>query len=442
MPRVVTFGELMLRLSPPGFERLLQSPMLVATFGGGEANVAVSLALFGIESVYVTALPKNPIGDAAVRALRAEGVRTDGIVRSGNRVGVYYAEGGAAQRGSAVTYDRANSSIADMKPDAVDWAATMKGADWLHVTGITPALGANGAEGTRRACAAARAAGAKVSVDLNFRKKLWTEAQAQAVMGPLMRDVDIVIANEEDLQSVLGVHVPGTDVTSGQLDVSGYRQAAEQVTRDFGPKMVAITLRESLSASDNGWSAVLWEAGTATMHRSQHYDIRLVDRIGGGDSFAAGLIYGLITGRTPEAGAPLRRRRQRAETEHPGRLQPRERRRGRSAGGGRCFRASAEIGNLQLPTPNFQLPRGVGRTTGWKADQRACWGAFHPDGSTDSPWELEVGRCELIRSHLKPTMYSAPPHQPRPHDPVGRARVIAIAAPADSSPQSSAPSAA
>ena len=300
MPKVVTFGELMLRLSPPGFERLLQSPMLVATFGGGEANVAVSLAVFGLDSVYITALPKNPIGDAAIRALRAEGVRTDQIVRSGNRVGIYYAEGGASQRGSAVTYDRAGSSIAEMKPDAVDWTATMKGADWLHVTGITPALGTNGAEGTRRACAASRAAGARVSVDLNFRKKLWTEAQAQQVMGPLMRDVDIVIANEEDLQSVLGVHVPGTDVTSGQLDVAGYRQAAEQVTRDFGPKMVAITLRESLSASDNGWSAVLWDATTATMHRSQHYDIRLVDRIGGGDSFAGGLIYGLVTGRSPE----------------------------------------------------------------------------------------------------------------------------------------------
>ena len=301
MSIVVTFGEIMLRLSPPGFERFLQTPAFVATFGGGEANVAVSLALFGIESVYVTALPKNPIGDAAVRALRAEGVRTDAIVRSGNRVGVYYAEGGAAQRGSAVTYDRANSSIAEMKPDAVDWPATMKGADWLHVTGITPALGANGAEGTRRACAAARAAGAKVSVDLNFRKKLWTEAQAQAVMGPLMRDVDIVIANEEDLQSVLGVHVPGTDVTSGQLDISGYRQAAEQVTRDFGPKMVAITLRESVSASDNGWSAVLWDSASATMLQSQRYLVRLVDRIGGGDSFAAGLIYSIVAGRPLDA---------------------------------------------------------------------------------------------------------------------------------------------
>jgi 2-dehydro-3-deoxygluconokinase len=301
MPRVITFGEIMLRLSPPGFERLLQSPLLVATFGGGEANVAVSLAIFGIDSAYVTALPAHAVGDAAVRALRAEGVRTDLIVRGGSRLGVYYAETGASQRASNVIYDRASSSIAEMKPDAVDWPAAFRGADWFHVTGITPALGANGTESTRRAIAAARAAGATVSVDLNYRKKLWTEAQAQAVMKPLMRDVDLVIANEEDLQSVLGVQVPGTDVTSGKLDLEGYREAAEQVTRDFGPKMVAITLRESVSASDNGWSAVLWDAAATTLHRSQRYDVRLVDRIGGGDSFAAGLIYGLITGRGPEA---------------------------------------------------------------------------------------------------------------------------------------------
>jgi 2-dehydro-3-deoxygluconokinase len=297
--KVVTFGEIMLRLSPPGFERLLQSPMLVATFGGGEANVAVSLAHFGMESVYVTALPKHAIGDAAVRALRAEGVRTDAIVRSGSRVGIYYAETGAAQRASAVIYDRARSSISEMKPDAVDWRAVFGGAAWFHVTGITPALGPNGAEATRLAIAAAKAAGARVSVDLNYRKKLWTEAQAQQVMGPLMRDVDVVIANEEDLQSVLGVHVPDTDVTSGQLNLDGFTKAAETVTRDFGPKMVAITLRESLSASDNGWSAALWDASSGTMQRSQRYDVRLVDRIGGGDSFAAGLIYGLVTGRTP-----------------------------------------------------------------------------------------------------------------------------------------------
>ena len=301
MSRVVTFGEIMLRLSPPGFERLLQSPILSATFGGGEANVAVSLAQFGLDSHYVTALPTHAIGDAAIKALRAEGVGTDLIVRGGNRVGIYFAEAGASQRASTVVYDRAHSSIAEMKPDGVNWDAVMRGADWFHVTGITPALGSNGAEATRQATAKARAAGGKVSVDLNYRKKLWTEMQAQQVMGPMMRNVDVVIANEEDLQSVLGVQVEGTDVTSGQLDLGGFRAAAERVTRDFGPSMVAITLRESLSASDNGWSAVLWDAGTGTMHQSQRYDVRLVDRIGGGDSFAAGLIYGLVTGRAPAA---------------------------------------------------------------------------------------------------------------------------------------------
>jgi 2-dehydro-3-deoxygluconokinase len=300
MPKVITFGEIMLRLSPPGFERLLQSPVLVATFGGGEANVAVGLANLGVESVYITALPKNAIGDAAIRALRAEGVRTDRIVRSGDRVGIYFAETGASQRASTVLYDRANSAISLMQPDAVNWVEEMNGADWFHVTGITPALGERGTASTARAIAAAKKAGAPVSVDLNFRKKLWSEAKAQEVMGPLMRDVDLVIANEEDLQSVLGVHVPGTDVTAGQLNLQGFREAAEQVTRDFGPKQVAITLRESISASDNGWSAVFWDGTNSTMYQSQRYNVRLVDRIGGGDSFAAGLIYGLVTGRSPE----------------------------------------------------------------------------------------------------------------------------------------------
>jgi 2-dehydro-3-deoxygluconokinase len=300
MAKVVTFGEIMLRLSPPGFERFLQTPAFVATFGGGEANVAVGLARFGLESAYVTALPKHAIGEAAVAALRAEGVRTDQIVRSGNRIGIYYAEAGASQRASMVIYDRARSSISEMAADAVNWPAVFDGAAWFHVTGITPALGATAAEATARALDAAHRGGVRVSVDLNYRRKLWTEAKAQEVMGPLMRHVDVVIANEEDLQSVLGVHVPDTDVTSGQLNIEGFRQAAERVTRDFGPPMVAITLRESVSASDNGWSAALWDAKTGTMHRSQRYEVRLVDRIGGGDSFAAGLIYGLVTGRSPQ----------------------------------------------------------------------------------------------------------------------------------------------
>jgi 2-dehydro-3-deoxygluconokinase len=300
MSRVVTFGEIMLRLSPPGFERFLQSPVLGATFGGGEANVAVCLAQFGLESEYITRLPAHAIGDAAIRALRAEGVQTSRILRGGSRIGVYYAEAGASQRASMVIYDRARSAISEMEPDAVDWNAVLSGAAWFHTTGITPALGERAAEATRRALRAAKSLGVPVSVDLNYRKKLWTETEAQAVMGPLMRDVDVVIANEEDLQSVLGVTVAGTDVTSGHLDVDGFRGAAQQVGRDFGPQTVAVTLRESTSASDNGWSAVLWEGATGTLHRSQRYDVRLIDRIGGGDSFAGGLIYGLVSGRTPE----------------------------------------------------------------------------------------------------------------------------------------------
>jgi len=301
MARVVTFGEIMLRLSPPGFERFFQSPVLGATFGGGEANVAVSLAHFGLDSYFVTRLPKHAIGDAAVKAVRAEGVRTDFIQRGGDRVGIYFAEAGASQRASTVVYDRAHSAIADMQPGSVDWAKVFEGAAWFHVTGITPALGASAAACTREALEAAKAAGARVSVDLNYRKKLWTEAQAQATMRPLMKWVDVVVANEEDIQSVLGLHVPDTDVTSGQLHLAGYRQVAEQLTKEFGPSVVAITLRESLSASDNGWSAALWDAKNAAFYHSQHYTVRLVDRIGGGDSFAAGLICGLVSGRAPGA---------------------------------------------------------------------------------------------------------------------------------------------
>jgi 2-dehydro-3-deoxygluconokinase len=301
MKKIVTFGEIMLRLSPPGFERLLQSPILSATFGGGEANVAASLAHFGLESHYVTALPAHAVGDAAIRALRAEGVRTDHIVRSGDRVGIYFAETGASQRPSAVIYDRAHSSVSEAEPDAVPWNDLMTGASWFHVTGITPALGVRAAAATKAAVAAAKRAGARVSVDLNYRKKLWTEAEAQATMRPLMRDVDVVIANEEDLQSVLGVPVAGADVTGGILDVSGYRAAAERVSREFGPAIVAVTLRESLSASDNGWSALLWDAASSTLHQSQRYVVRLVDRIGGGDSFSAGLIFAMVTGRSLDA---------------------------------------------------------------------------------------------------------------------------------------------
>jgi len=291
----------MLRLSPPGFERFFQSPLLSAIFGGGEANVAASLAHFGLASRYVTRLPKHAIGESALRALRAEGIDTTHVLRGGDRVGIYFAESGASQRASTVVYDRAHSSISELDPSSVPWDAVMLGASWFHVTGITPALGKSCAEATGLAIAAAKRAGARVSVDLNYRRKLWSEAQAQSTMRPLMRDVDVVVANEEDLQAVLGVPVAGADVTGGSFDVAGYRAAAERVTREFGPPLVAITLRESLSASDNGWSAVLWDSKTGTMHHSQRYVVRLVDRIGGGDSFAAGLIYSLLTGRALDA---------------------------------------------------------------------------------------------------------------------------------------------
>jgi 2-dehydro-3-deoxygluconokinase len=300
MKTVVTFGEIMLRLSPPGYERFFQSPMLQATFGGGEANVAVSLAQFGFASRFVSALPPGPIGDAAIRALAAEGVDTRFVARRGSRLGIYFAETGASQRASTVVYDRAHSAASTIDAGAIDWAAAVRGADWLHLTGITPALGPGPADAARRLVQFAKAAGAKISIDLNYRRKLWTEAEAQRVMRPLVADVDLVIANEEDLQSVLGIHVENTDVTGGQLDLDGYARAARTVATDLGPAMVAITLRESFSANDNGWSAVLWDGAQERLLRSQRYELRIVDRIGGGDSFAAGLIYGLLAGRTPD----------------------------------------------------------------------------------------------------------------------------------------------
>ena len=249
-----------MRLSPPGFERMLQSPLLHARFGGGEANVAVSLAQFGCESRYVTRLPANAVGDAAIKALRAEGVRVDHIERGGSRVGIYFAETGASQRASTVVYDRAHSAFSEIPPGVVPWDRVFDGADWFHCTGITPALGITAAACTREALEAARRHGVRVSLDLNFRRLLWSEPEAQQVMRPLTCLVDTVIANEEDLQAVLGIEVEGADVAAGALDVAGYQAAAEAVAREFGVKRVAVTLRESASASDNGWSAVLFDA--------------------------------------------------------------------------------------------------------------------------------------------------------------------------------------
>ena len=298
--KTVTFGEIMLRLSPPGFERFFQSPVLQATFGGGEANVAVSLAHFGLRSYYVSRIPANPIGDGAIRALRAEGVHTEFVQRGGDRLGIYFAETGASQRASTVVYDRAGASVAAINPGDIAWGEVFAGAGWFHVTGITPALGPGVAAATREALDAARRAGARTSMDLNYRAKLWGTDRAREVMRPLAAMVDVIIANEEDIQACLGLEVQGADVTGGQFDVSGYQDVATRVAREFGAQHVAITLRESHSASRNGWSAVIYERSSGGFFQSPHYDVTIVDRIGGGDSFAAGLIYALATGRTPE----------------------------------------------------------------------------------------------------------------------------------------------
>ena len=239
MKRVVTFGEVMLRLSPPGFERFFQSPVLSATFGGGEANVAVSLAHFGLDSRFVTRVPANAVGEAAVKAIRAEGVNVDGVLRGGARLGVYFAETGASQRAGNVVYDRAGSAISEAGSGTFDWPRLLEGADWFHVTGITPALGPSVAAATAEAVEAARAAGARVSIDLNFRSKLWTEKEAQAVLRPLAARAHVLVANEEDIQACLGLGVRDTNVGSGKLDRAAYREAAVRVTRDFGVPLVS-----------------------------------------------------------------------------------------------------------------------------------------------------------------------------------------------------------
>jgi len=291
---VVTFGEIMLRLAPPGFERFLQTPQFQATFGGGEANVAVSLAAFGVPASFVTALPENAIADAAVSELRRFGVDTSKIVRRKGRVGIYFLEAGANQRASKVVYDRDYSSIAQAQPGDIDWDATLQGAGWFHVTGITPALSAGAAalsiEGAKRA----REKGLTVSCDLNYRKNLWKYGkQASEVMRELVQYVDIAIANEEDVQKALGI-AASVDVESGKLDHSAYEKLTVRVLEEFGTlKAIAVTLRESHSASHNGWGACLNDR--SKFLTSRHYEItHIVDRVGGGDSFAAGLIYGML----------------------------------------------------------------------------------------------------------------------------------------------------
>ncbi len=291
--RVVTFGELMLRLAPENYLRFVQSDRLEATFGGAEANVAVSLANFGVDACFVTKLPTHEIGQSAVNSLRKFGVDTSKIVRGGDRVGIYYCEKGASQRPSKVIYDRKYSSIATASEDDFDWDDIFSGADWFHFTGITPALSDDMAKITLEAVKAAKENGLTVSCDLNFRKKLWTSEKACAVMSDVLKHVDVCIANEEDAKDVFGIEAENTDINSGKLDEEGYVSVAKQLTDRFGFKAVAITLRESLSASDNNWSGMLYVANRPFFGKKYH--MHIVDRVGGGDSFGAGLIYALLS---------------------------------------------------------------------------------------------------------------------------------------------------
>ncbi len=295
MKKIVTMGEIMLRLSTPGFERIVQSDTFDVNYGGGEANVAVSLANYGLQAEFITKLPTHEVGQAAVNALRQFGVDTSHIARGGDRVGIYFLETGASMRPSKVVYDRAGSAIAEASVEDFDFDSIFADAGWFHFTGITPAISPKAAELTKAALIAAKKHGVTVSVDLNYRKKLWTEAEAQACMRPLMEYVDVCIGNEEDAQKVLGFAPADTDVTKGELNIAGYQDIFQRMKDTFNFTYVVSSLRESWSASDNGWSAVAYDG--KNLVQSKKYDLRIVDRVGGGDSFAAGLIYGLATGK-------------------------------------------------------------------------------------------------------------------------------------------------
>ena len=292
MAKVITMGEIMLRLSTHGNSRFVQSQSFDVVYGGGEANVAVSLANYGHEAYFVTKLPKHEIGQSAVNALRRYGVHDDYIARGGDRVGIYYLETGASMRPSKVIYDRANSAIAEANPEDFDFDAIMEGAAWFHWSGITPAISDKSAEVLRLACEAAKRHGVTVSVDLNFRKKLWTKEKAQSIMKPLMQYVDVCIGNEEDAELCLGFK-PDADVEGGETNAAGYQGIFKQMAKEFGFKYVISTLRESFSATHNGWKALIYNG--EEFYESKRYDINpIIDRVGGGDSFSGGVIHGLL----------------------------------------------------------------------------------------------------------------------------------------------------
>ena len=298
MAKVITMGEIMLRLSTPSHERFIQADNFDVNYGGGEANVAVSLAGFGHDAQFVTAVPDNEIGECALATLRKYQAGTKYVAKEGERLGIYFLESGSSVRPSKVIYDRAHSSISTVKPEAFDFDQIFVGVDWFHFTGITPAISDSAAELTEAALKKAKEHGVKVSVDLNFRKKLWTSEKAQQVMTRLMKYVDVCIGNEEDANLVLGFKPEGSDVTSGNLKLSGYQSIFEQMTQKFGFEYCVSSLRVSRSASDNGWSACIYSGKTGEFYHSREYSITpIVDRVGGGDSFAAGVICGLLDGK-------------------------------------------------------------------------------------------------------------------------------------------------
>ncbi|MGG9972190.1 PfkB family carbohydrate kinase [Ferruginibacter sp. SUN002] len=295
MPKkVVTLGEIMLRLSTPDFKRFVQADTFDITYGGGEANVSAAICNYGEQGVFVSKVPNNPIGQAAINHLRRYGVDTQFVARGGDRLGIYFLETGASMRASQVVYDRAHASIAEVDASEFDWDKIFDGADWFHTTGITPALSDRAAALTLAALKAARAKGITTSIDLNFRKKLWTKEKAREVMTQLCEFVDVCIGNEEDADLCLGFKAANTDVTKGELNLDGFKDVFQQMKAKFGFKFIASSLRESHSASDNGWSALVYD-GTEFYH-TKEYAVRIVDRVGSGDSFASGLIYGLVTG--------------------------------------------------------------------------------------------------------------------------------------------------
>ncbi len=298
MARIITFGEIMLRLAPNGYYRFFQNDQLQATFGGGEANVAVSLANYGQDAAFVTKLPSHAIGQAAVNSLRHYGVDTSMIVRGGERVGIYYLEKGASQRGSVCIYDRAHSAIQEASPKDFDWHNIFDGADWFHFTGITPALGPNMVKICKEACKAAKASKVKISCDLNFRGKLWTRDDARKAMTELCEYVDVCISNEEDAKDVFGIEAENTDIYGGKLNKDGYKSVARQLADMFHFEKVAITLRSSISASDNDWAAMLYDGMDYCF--SKEYHLHITDRVGGGDSFGGGLIYALLSGKSTQ----------------------------------------------------------------------------------------------------------------------------------------------